>query len=105
MVNSVCKMPSILRRWSPSTILRGRIHDLADENGLTLQGKPFHIINRVFDRAIGLALLAYATQRAREVQQRREEYLAFVAHDLRTPLNAIALACRVLELRFPEHSR
>lgn len=27
-----------------------------------------------------------------EVEQRREEYLAFVAHDLRTPLNAIALA-------------
>ena len=27
-------------------ILRGCIHDLADANGLTLQGKPFHIINR-----------------------------------------------------------
>jgi signal transduction histidine kinase len=32
------------------------------------------------------------------VQRRREEYLAFVAHDLRTPLNALGLAARVLEM-------
>ncbi len=83
-------------------ILRGCIHDLADDNGLNLQGKPFHIINRVLDHAIGLALQTYATQRALEVQRRREEYLAFVAHDLRTPLNAISLAGRVLELTLPE---
>ena len=82
-------------------ILRGCIHDLAEENGLSLQGRPFHILNRVFDQAIGLALQTYATQRALEVQQRREEYLAFVAHDLRTPLNAISLAGRVLELALP----
>ena len=82
-------------------ILRGCIHDLADDNGLTLQGKPFHIINRVFDHAIGLALQTYATQRALEVQRRREEYLAFVAHDLRTPLNAISMAGRVLEMTLP----
>jgi signal transduction histidine kinase len=78
-------------------ILRGCIHDLADESGFSLQGRPFHVVNRVFDQAIGLALQAYATQRALEVQRRREEYLAFVAHDLRTPLNAISLAGRVLE--------
>ena len=78
-------------------ILRGCIHDLADENGLTLQGRPFHVVNRVLDQAIGLAVQTYATQRAVEVQQRREEYLAFVAHDLRTPLNAISLTSRVLE--------
>lgn len=79
-------------------ILRACIHDLADVNGLSLQGKPFYIINLVFDHAIGLALQTYATQRALEVQRRREEYLAFVAHDLRTPLNAISLAGRVLEI-------
>lgn len=78
-------------------VLRGCIHDLACDNGLNLQGKSFHIINRVFDLAIGLALQTYATQQALEVQHRREEYLAFVAHDLRTPLNAISLAGRVLE--------
>ena len=82
-------------------ILRGCIHDLGDSNGLNLQGKPFHIINRVFDHAIGVALQTFATQRALEVQRRREEYLAFVAHDLRTPLNAISLAARVLEMTLP----
>ena len=83
-------------------ILRGCIHDLAQENGLNLQGEPFHIMNRVLDQAIGLALQTYATEQALEVQRRREEYLAFVAHDLRTPLNAISLATRVLEVTFKE---
>jgi len=82
-------------------ILRGCIHDLADNNSLSLQGKPFHIINRVLDQAIGFAVETFATQRALEVQRRREEYLAFVAHDLRTPLNAISLATSVLELTLP----
>jgi len=84
-------------------ILRGCIHDLADDNGLTLQGKPFHIVNRVLDHAIGSALQTYATQRALEVQRRREEYLAFVAHDLRTPLSAISMAGRVLEMTVTGH--
>ncbi len=85
-------------------ILRGCIHDLADSNGLNLQGRPFHIINKVLDGAIGLAVQTYSNQRAKEMQQKREEYLAFVAHDLRTPLNAITLAAKVLELTFPERS-
>jgi signal transduction histidine kinase len=78
-------------------ILRGCLHDLADERGLILQGKPFRILNRVFDQAIGTALATYAGERALDVQRRREEYLAFVAHDLRTPLNAISLAGTFLE--------
>ncbi|WP_287128290.1 sensor histidine kinase [Candidatus Cyanaurora vandensis] len=83
-------------------ILRGCIHDLADANGLRLQGKSFHILNRVLDGAIGLAVQTYATQQAKDVQQRREEYLAFVAHDLRNPLNAISLATSILERKLPE---
>src|SRR6476659_1974975 len=82
-------------------ILRGCIHDLAESNDLRLQGEPFHILNRVLDGAIGLAVQTYATQRALEVQHRREEYLAFVAHDLRTPLNAISLTTKLLELTVP----
>lgn len=87
---------------SEYNVLRGCIHCLADENHLNLQGQPLHIINRVFDHAIGLALQTYATERALEVQRKREEYLAFVAHDLRTPLNAISMAERVLHLTLTE---
>jgi two-component system phosphate regulon sensor histidine kinase PhoR len=82
-------------------ILRGCVHDLATEHGFVLQGKIFHVINRVFDHAIGLALKSYSNQRAKEVRVRREEYLSFVAHDLQTPLVAIALAGRVLERSLP----
>jgi two-component system, OmpR family, phosphate regulon sensor histidine kinase PhoR len=83
-------------------ILRGCIHDFADAKGIVLQGRPFHVLNRVLDGAIGLAVKSHAAQRAFEVKRRREEYLAFVAHDLRTPLNAISLATRVLELHIPD---
>jgi signal transduction histidine kinase len=82
-------------------ILRGCLHDLADQNAVSLQGATFHTLNRVFDQAIGLAVQTFATRRAQDVLQRREEYLAFVAHDLRTPLNAISLAGRVLEKTLP----
>jgi two-component system, OmpR family, phosphate regulon sensor histidine kinase PhoR len=79
------------------SILRGCIHDLAESNGIAVKGQAFHILNRVFDEAIGLAVQTFATQQALELQRRRDEYLAFVTHDLRTPLNAIALAARVLD--------
>ena len=78
-------------------ILRGCVHDLAQANGFSLQGRAFHILNRVLDGAIGYAVESFATEKALEVQQRREEYLAFVAHDLRTPLSAMSLVARVLD--------
>jgi len=78
-------------------ILRGCIYDLAENNGLSLEGESFHVVNGVLDQAIGLAVQTYATERALELQKRREEYLAFVAHDLRTPLNAVSVAASVLE--------
>jgi len=81
-------------------ILRGCIHDMAEAHQVSLQGPAFHTINRVFDQAIGLAVQTFATRRAQDVLERREEYLAFVAHDLRTPLSAISLAGRVLEKSF-----
>ena len=54
-------------------ILRGCLHDLAENNGLNLQGEPSHVVNRVLDQAIGLALQTYATQQALEVQKRHVE--------------------------------
>lgn len=84
-------------------MLRGCIHDLAERHGLSMQGTPFHVLNRVLDGAIGSAVQAYAAQQALEVLQRRQEYLTFVAHDLRTPLNAVSLSARVLEMLLAEH--
>jgi two-component system, OmpR family, phosphate regulon sensor histidine kinase PhoR len=88
----------ILEVVAEYNILRGCIHDLAEDHDLGLRGRAFHIMNRVFDEAIGLAIQTFATRQALEVQKRRDEYLAFVTHDLRTPLNAIGLATRILEL-------
>lgn len=83
-------------------ILRGCIHEVAERNDVALRGTALHILNRVLDEAIGLAVQTYATHQALEVQRRREEYLAFVAHDLRTPLNAISLAAHVLDRALPK---
>ena len=82
-------------------ILRGCVHDLAQANGLVLQGKPFRILNRVLDGAIGMAVKTFAAAAALEVQHRREDYLAFLAHDLRTPLSAISMTTNVLERILP----
>jgi signal transduction histidine kinase len=83
-------------------ILRGCISALAERHGIGLRGRAFNILNRVLDCAIAAAVQTFATQRAMEVQHRREEHLAFVAHDLRTPLNAITLAALFLQRKLPE---
>lgn len=77
-------------------VLRSALQDLAEMNGLVLQGSAGHIVNRVLDEAIGAAVDAYARQKAIELQQRRQEHLSFVAHDLRTPLVAISIASEIL---------
>ncbi len=78
-------------------ILRACIHDLAAQHGIVIQGEMFNVVNRLLDTAIGSAVQHYATAQALAVQRRREEHLAFIAHDLRTPLNAIAMIVRLLE--------
>ncbi len=86
-------------------VLREGIQTLAERHGLSLHGWGARIVNRVLDRAIGLAVKTYATQKALEVQQRREEHLSFVVHDLRTPLNAISIATSLLERKFPDEAK
>jgi hypothetical protein len=51
--------------------LRGCIHDLAQNNGLSPEGESFHMMNGALDRAIGLAVQTYATERAVEIQKHR----------------------------------
>jgi len=85
--------------------LRGIIQDLIERHDLRLRGAVNRIINRVIDVSIGLAVKTYATQKALEIQQRREEHLTFVAHDLRSPLSAIAMAAKLLEDTIPDASK
>ena len=82
--------------------LRGVIQDLIERHDLSLRGPVNRTINRVIDMSIGLAVKTYAAQKALEIQQRREEHLAFVAHDLRSPLSAIAMAAKLLERTVPD---
>jgi hypothetical protein len=51
--------------------LRGCIHHLAQNNGLSLEGESLHRMNGSLDRAIGLAVQTYATERALEIQKHR----------------------------------
>jgi two-component system phosphate regulon sensor histidine kinase PhoR len=81
--------------------LRSVIQDLIETHGLRLRGTVNRTINRVIDKSIGLAVKTYAAQKALEIQERREEHLAFVAHDLRSPLSSIAMAARLLERTVP----
>jgi signal transduction histidine kinase len=82
--------------------LRGVIQDLIERHDLSLRGPVNRTINRVIDMSIGLAVKTYAAQKALEIQQRREEHLAFVAHDLRSPLSAIAMAAQLLKVTIPD---
>ncbi|HEX3097508.1 MAG TPA: sensor histidine kinase [Usitatibacter sp.] len=83
-------------------VMRTSVLALAERRGVAIQGALLRLVNDVLDHAIGAAVKHFAERQAAEVQRRREEYLAFVAHDLRTPLNAITLATHVLELRWPD---
>jgi signal transduction histidine kinase len=86
-------------------ILRQCLQDAAESDGIELSGKTLHVINSVFDDAIGKAVKAFETMMTIELQQRHEEHLAFVLHDLRTPLEALSLATTVLERAIPDDQR
>ena len=78
-------------------ILRACLLDAADRDGLKLGVVTLHIINRVFDEAVGRAVKAFETMMTIELQHRHEEHIAFLLHDLRTPLEALSLATALLE--------
>lgn len=93
----------IIEVVSEYNILRGCIHALADAHDVRMDRSLLHVLNVVMDGAIGLAVQTFAEEKAEEVQKRRQEYLAFVAHDLRNPLTAISLAAGVLGTTLQEH--
>lgn len=83
-------------------ILRQCVQDAAESDGLVLIGKPLHIVNNIFDDAIGKAVKAFETMMTIELQHRHDEHMAFLLHDLRTPLEALSLATTLLERSLPE---
>jgi signal transduction histidine kinase len=83
-------------------VLRVCIHAAAATRGIVIQGESLRTLDHMLDEAIAAAVKTFAQRQAAEAQRRREEYLAFVAHDLRTPINAITLAAHLLELRWPD---
>jgi signal transduction histidine kinase len=78
-------------------VLRGCIHDLAEENGIVIHGSDLRVVNRIIDEAVGLAVQTYATQLSLEIKNHRDQHIAFVANDLRTPLQAISLTVSMIE--------
>ena len=71
--------------------LRGAVHDIAESVNITLVAAECRVINHIIDHAIAAAVETFALAKAADLQRRREDYFAFIAHDIRTPLNAIAL--------------
>ena len=82
-------------------ILRQCVQDAAEREGITLTGTTLHVINKVFDDAIGKAVKGFETMMTIELQHRHDEHLAFILHDLRTPLEALSLATTLLERSLP----
>jgi len=86
-------------------ILRQCLQDAAERDGIILTGKSLHVINGLFDDAIGKAVKAFETMMTIELQHRHDEHLAFLLHDLRTPLEALSLATTLLERSLPVDTR
>jgi len=86
-------------------ILRQCLQDAGESEGISLTGRALHVINGVFDDAIGKAVKAFETMMTIELQHRHDEHLAFLLHDLRTPLEALSLATTLLERSLPVDAR
>src|SRR5215471_7687274 len=86
-------------------IIQELVQALAEQNGVSWAGELSRIVNRVFDRAIASAVDTFARQKTLEIQQRREEHIAFIMHDLKTPLAAMQTARVLLQRNLPENVR
>jgi two-component system phosphate regulon sensor histidine kinase PhoR len=81
--------------------LREAIQEFAEANRITVTGRVRGILDRVLDKAIGVAVETHSDQKALEIQRQREEHLSFVVHDLKTPLSAVSTAVTILDRTLP----
>jgi signal transduction histidine kinase len=86
-------------------ILRDCVYEFAESQGIELRGESRRVVDGAFDESTGIAVKSFAESQAHEVERRRVEHLAFIAHDLRTPLSAITYAAAILERRVPPDVR
>jgi two-component system phosphate regulon sensor histidine kinase PhoR len=77
--------------------LRETIQEFAEANRITVTGRVRAILDRILDKAIGVAVETYSEQKSLEIQRQREEHLSFLVHDLKTPLSAVSTAAMILE--------
>src|SRR5262245_52443984 len=77
--------------------LREAIQEFAEANHISVTGRVRSILDRVLDKAIGVAVQTYSEQKALEIRRQREEHLSFIVHDLKTPLAAVSTAAKILE--------
>jgi two-component system, OmpR family, phosphate regulon sensor histidine kinase PhoR len=77
--------------------LREAIQEFAEANRITLTGRVRAILDRVLDKAIGVAVQTYSEQKTLEIERQRQEHLSFLIHDLKTPLSAVSTAAIILE--------
>src|SRR5262249_20448472 len=79
----------ILEVVAEYNIMRELLSNIAETQKLDITSEPNHILNRVIDQAVALAVDTYAKEKALEIQQQQKKHLSFVIHDLKTPLSAI----------------
>lgn len=84
-------------------ILRDAVHHVVEQADLILSAADWSVVHHIIDDAIAWAVDAFAKEKSAEIQRRRDEHLAFIAHDLRTPLNAISLITDLLACDFGEN--
>jgi signal transduction histidine kinase len=85
--------------------LREAIQEFAEANRLMITGRVRAIMDRVLDKAIGVAVQTYSKQKALEIERQREEHLSFIIHDLKTPLSAVSTAAMILRNTFSEERK
>lgn len=86
-------------------MLRDCLQALIESHDLVLSGRAARIIHHAVDAGLGGAIEAYQALQDLAMKQRRQEHLAFVAHDLRTPLAIIITAVDMLELDEGERAK